>query len=302
MSERNTKLRNFLKRKSIANEKNTESFMLAPALIMLAIISIFPLLYMFYISLFDYSSSVTNPTFIGINNWLRIFRSTTFWNSWKTTGLIAGAGIILQMLLGLGAALLIYHLPKAQNLVLTLFMLPIFVAPIVAGLLGRFLLNSTYGLYAWILGLFGYNGELFATPTGAILGIIGIDVWEWTPLVTMIVLAGLQSLDLETLEAASIDGANYYQKLTKVMLPLCSRTILVALLIRVMDILRYVDTIKIITEGGPANATKTAGFHLMEVAFRFQNFGQAAVLGIIMIIIIIILAKLFIRLMGRGTM
>ena len=181
-------------------------------------------------------------------------------------------------------------------------MMPVFVAPIVAGLLGRFLLNSTYGFYAWILGFFGYTGEVFATPTGAVLGIIGIDVWEWTPLITMIVLAGLQSMDIETLEAASIDGATYWGRLRYVIFPLASRTILVALLVRMMDILRYVDTVKIITEGGPADATKIAGYHLMEVAFRFQNFGQAAVLGIIMIVVISVLGKLFIRLMGRGVM
>ncbi|MEG0768267.1 MAG: ABC transporter permease subunit, partial [Clostridia bacterium] len=108
--------------------------------------------------------------------------------------------------------------------------------------------------------------------------------------------------DIQTLEAAAIDGANYWQKLIGVIFPLCSRTMLVALLVRTMDILRYVDTIKIITEGGPADATKVAGYQLMEVAFRFQNFGQAAVLGIVMILVISVLGKLFIRLMGKGAM
>jgi multiple sugar transport system permease protein len=284
------------------DERMTERYMLAPALIVLAIISIFPLLYMFYISMFDFTLSVNNPTFVGLSNWVRVLKSSTFWSSWQRTGVIAGTGIVLQMLLGIGVALIIYQLPKGQNLVLTFFMLPVFVAPIVAGLLGRFLLNSTYGFYAWILGFFGYSGEVFATPTGAVIGIIAIDVWEWTPLITMIVLAGLQSMDTEALEAASIDGATYLGRLRYVVLPLASRTILVALLVRMMDILRYVDTVKIITEGGPADATKIAGYHLMEVAFRFQNFGQAAVLGIIMIVVISILGKLFIRLMGKGVM
>ncbi len=286
----------------IRNEQGTERLMLAPALLCLALISIFPLLYMFYISLYDFSMSVNNPTFVGLNNWVRVLKSSTFWGAWARTGQIAGIGLTIQMLLGVGAALLIYQLPKGQNVILTLFMLPVFVAPIVAGLLGRFLLNSTYGFYAWLMSFFGYTGELFASPAGAVIGIILIDVWEWTPLVTMIVLAGLQSMDVEVLEAASIDGASYRQRLRYVILPLASRTMLVALLVRAMDILRYVDTIKIITEGGPADATKVAGFHLMEVAFRFQNFGQAAVLGIIMVAVISVLGKLFIRLMGRGAL
>lgn len=285
------------------DERNTEKWMISPALIALAIISIFPLVYMLYISMFDYSMSVNNPTFVGLKNWIRVLKSSTFWACWKRTGYIAGIGIILQMILGIGTALLIYQLPRGENLVLTLFMLPVFVAPIVAGLLGRFLLNSTYGFYSWILRtVFRYSGEVFGSPTGAVIGIILIDVWEWTPLVTMIVLAGFQSMNLEVLEAAGMDGANYMQKLRYVIFPLASRTMLVALLVRSMDILRYVDTITIITEGGPADATRTAGYYLMQTAFRFQNFGQAAVMGIIMIVVITILGKLFIRLMGRDVM
>ena len=283
-------------------EHMTERFMLTPALLALALISIFPLLYMLYISLYDFTMSVNNPTFVGLQNWTRVLKSSTFWDSWSRTGKIAGIGIVIQVFLGIASALLIYQLPKGQNIILTLFMLPVFVAPIVAGLLGQFLLNSTYGFYAWLMSLMGFTGDVFAKSATAVMGIIAIDVWEWTPLVTMIVLAGLQSMDVEVLEAASIDGANYSQRLRFIILPLASRTILVALLVRTMDILRYVDTVKIITEGGPADATKVAGFHLMEVAFRFQNFGQAAVLGIIMIAVISVLGKLFIRLMGKGAL
>lgn len=292
-----------LGRQRLFEEKNTERLMITPAIIALAIISIFPLVYMIYISMYDFSMSVNHPTFVGLQNWIRVLKSSTFWACWKRTGYIAGIGIVLQMVIGVGTALLIYQLPKGQNLILTFFMLPVFVAPIVAGLLGRFLLNSTYGFYAWLLKVvFNYGGEVFANPTGAVIGIILIDVWEWTPLVTMIVLAGLQSMNVEVLEAATIDGADYIEKLRYVIFPLVSRTMLVALLVRSMDILRYVDTITIITEGGPADATRTAGYYLMQTAFRFQNFGQAAVMGILMIVVISVLGKLFIRLMGREIM
>ena len=280
----------------------TERLMLSPSIITLAAISLFPTLYLFYISFFDFTMSVNNPTFVGFSNWIRMLKSSTFWSSWGRTVYIAGIGILVQVLLGIGIALLIYSISKGQNLLLTLCMLPVFVAPIVAGLLGRFLLNSTYGLYSWILSFFGYKGEIFASTAGAVVGIIAIDVWEWTPLIMMIVYSGLQSMDVEVIEAATIDGTRYIQKLRYIILPLISPVIMVAFLIRLMDILRYVDTIKIITEGGPADATKTAGYHLMEVAFRFQNFGQAAVLGIIMIIIISLLSRLFIKFMGKGEM
>ena len=101
------------------------------------------------------------------------------------------------------------------------------------------------------------------------------------------------------IENATIDGANYIQKLRYVILPLCSKTIMIAILIRSMDVLRYVDKISIITKGGPADATKIAGWHLYEVAFRFQDFGKAAVLAILMLTVTIVLGKFFIRVLNR---
>jgi multiple sugar transport system permease protein len=273
----------------------TELYMLTPALIALAVISIFPLIYTIYLTFFNFTISIDDPNFVGFSNWVKIFKNPTFWLSWGRTVIFASTALFLELLFGVVNALIVYHLPRGAHLVLTLLMLPIFVAPIVSGLLGRFMLNSTYGVYAWLLSHVGYTQEIFGQPRAAMTALILIDVWEWTPLIFLIVFAGLQSLDMETMEAASVDGANFFQKLVYVVLPLVSRTILVALLVRAMDILRYVDTINIITQGGPADATKTAGYHLMEVAFRFQDFGKAAVLGLVMIVVITRLGRIFVK-------
>jgi multiple sugar transport system permease protein len=181
-----------------------------------------------------------------------------------------------------------------------LWMIPLFVAPVVVGLLGRFMLNSTYGLYAWLFRLIGVETEILGDVSTALPAIILMDVWEWSPLITIIVYAGLQSLQEEVLEAAEVDGAGYWRKLIHVVFPLISRTVVLALLIRMMDIFRFVDTIKIATEGGPADSTKIIGFHLMEVAFRFQDFGSAAALGLTMLFVTIILGQLFVRFMRKG--
>lgn len=270
--------------------------MFLPSLILLALISIFPLIYIIYLSFMDFSLSVDSPIFVGLNNWVRVFSDDVFWSSWGRTLLYSGGGLLTELLLGVGTALLIYQLPRGQNLVLTLWMLPLFVAPVVAGLLGRFLLNSTYGLYAWLLSLVHVNAELLGTVGTAMPAVIMIDVWEWTPLITIIVLAALQSMPQEALEAADIDGSTYGQKIRYVVFPMISQSVLVALLVRSMDIMRYVDVIKISTEGGPADSTKIIGYYLMEVAYRFQNFGMAAVIGITMLIVTIILGKVAVRL------
>jgi multiple sugar transport system permease protein len=278
----------------------TEHWMILPSIIILAIISIFPFLYLIYASFMDFMISSDQPTFNGITNWKKVLINDTFWASWGRTLIFAVVGLLLEVMIGVGIALAIYELPKGRNLVVTLWMIPIFVAPIVAGLLGRFLLNSTYGLYAWLLSLIGIDVQILGDVKTALAAVILMDVWEWTPLITMIVLAGLQSLPKEPLEAAQVDGANYMQRLIKVVFPLVSRTILVALLIRSMDILRFVDTIKITTEGGPADSTKVIGFYLMEVAFKFQDFGAAAALGLTMLFATIFLGKLFVNFMTKG--
>jgi multiple sugar transport system permease protein len=278
----------------------TEHWMILPSIIILAIISIFPFLYLIYASFMDFMISSDQPTFNGITNWKKVLINDTFWASWGRTLIFAVVGLLLEVMIGVGIALAIYELPKGRNLVVTLWMIPIFVAPIVAGLLGRFLLNSTYGLYAWLLSLVGVDVQILGDVKTALAAVILMDVWEWTPLITMIVLAGLQSLPKEPLEAAQVDGANYMQRLIKVVFPLVSRTILVALLIRSMDILRFVDTIKITTEGGPADSTKVIGFYLMEVAFKFQDFGAAAALGLTMLFATIFLGKQFVNFMTKG--
>jgi len=274
--------------------------MLTPALIALAIISIFPLFYLIYISFFDFSLSVDNPTLCGFNNWIRMLKNPVFWESWGRTLIFASSGLVLEVLLGVGIALLLYNIPIANNFFLTMLIIPVFVAPVVAGLLARFMLNSTYGLYSYVIQLLGNKTEIFGNTITAMAAVIVVDVWEWTPLIMLIVFAGLQSMDTQPMEAASIDGANYWQKIRYIIFPRLLPTIGIAALIRSMDILRYVDVIKILTAGGPANATKISGYHLIEVAFRFQDFGGAAVQGIIMIAITVFLGKVFIKLMGKG--
>jgi multiple sugar transport system permease protein len=282
--------------------KRVELAMLTPSILILAIISIFPLLFMIYMSFMNFSAGMDTPTFFGIGNWLRILQDDVFWSSWGRTIYYTLGALGSEMVLGILVALLIYNLPSVgRNLIITLWMLPIFVAPIVAGLLARFLFNSTYGLYAWLLQLLGVHKEILGDVSTAIFAVIFVDVWEWTPLVTMIVLAGLQSMPQEPLEAALLDGASYTQRMRYVVFPLISSPIIVALLIRSMDVLRFVDVIRISTAGGPANSTKIIGLHLLDVAFRFQNIGAAAALGLTMLLATIMLGKLFIRFMGRGS-
>ncbi|MEU8828510.1 sugar ABC transporter permease [Streptomyces sp. NPDC048636] len=235
----------------------------------------------------------------GADNWTRLFTDPDMAWAWaRTTGyfvLTVGGEMVLGTLL----AICLWRLRHGRNAALSLLLLPMFVAPVIVGLLGRFLTDSTFGLYSWLLGQVGYHGDLMGDKTTAFASVALMDIWEWTPLVTLIALAGLTSVPTSVLEAASLDGAGMPRTLRHIVLPAIAPVLLVALLIRSMDALRYFDIIWNTTGGGPADATKTASVRLYETAFRFFDFGYAAVTGLLMLAVTTVVARYFVRLLDR---
>jgi multiple sugar transport system permease protein len=168
------------------------------------------------------------------------------------------------------------------------------------GLLGRFLTDSTYGLYAWLLKTTGiYSGDILGSTKAAFVAVTLMDVWQWAPLIALIVLAGLASLPGQVIEAARVDGATYWQRLRHIVLPMVAGVIVVALLIRSMDAIRYFDIIYNTTNGGPADATKVIPIRLYETAFRFFDLGYAAAIGLSMLAVSILVANLFLKTLHR---
>jgi multiple sugar transport system permease protein len=278
--------------------------MLLPSLIALAALSLFPFVYLIWMSLCDVSLlGGIHLSFIGAANWQALLVDRQMWASWGTTLVYVGGTLIVEVVLGIAVALAITGLPVLQNTVLTLVLFPMFVAPVVVGLLGLYLTNSTYGLYAYVLHRFGFflNADILGQTSSALPAVMLMDIWEWTPLIVMIVAAGRSALPREPLEAASIDGASGWNRLRYIVLPMLRPTILVALLIRSMDAIRYYDIIWVTTAGGPADSTKVIAIRLYETAFRFFNLGYAAAVGLTMLVVTVILGKVFVRYMTRGT-
>ena len=280
-----------------------EARMLLPALLLLAAISLFPFFYIIYMS-FNEVSLIGGVDFewVGLQNWTEMFTDPNVRNSWITSGIYFVATVGLEMVLGIVIALVLHELVWGKNLILSMLLLPMFVAPVIVGLLGRFLVDSTYGLYAWFLENTGLiSWEILGSKTSALVAVVLMDVWEWTPLITLIVLAGLASMPQTVMEAAKVDGANYFQRLRHMVAPLISGVVLVALLIRSMDAIRYYDIISVTTNGGPADATKVIPIRLYETAFRFQELGYAAAIGLGMLAFSILVANLFMRILrGQG--
>ena len=237
---------------------------------------------------------------VGLDNWTRLFGDGAVWRSWVRSVVFFVLSVGLQMSLGIAIALAIYETRRGRNIITSLVLMPMFMAPVIVGLLGRFLTDSTYGLYAWALDGIGlYNGDILGSPTSAFLAVTLMDVWEWTPLIALIVLAGLTSMPKQVLEAAAIDGASYWSRLRDIVLPMIAGVIIVALLIRSMDAIRYFDIITNTTNGGPADATKIVPIRLYETAFRFFDLGYAAAIGLSMLAVTIVMANLFMRILKQ---
>jgi multiple sugar transport system permease protein len=278
-----------------------ESKMLSPALIVLALVSIFPFIYIIAMSL-SQVRLIGGISFdwVGLDNWTRLFSDEAVGASWLRSIVFFVMSVGLQMLLGIAFALAIYETRRGRNIITSLVLMPMFMAPVIVGLLGRFLTDSTYGLYAWALDEIGlYNGDILGSTTSAFLAVTLMDVWEWTPLIALIVLAGLSSMPRQVLEAAEMDGASYWSRLRDIVLPMLSGVIIVALLIRSMDAIRYFDIITNTTNGGPADATKIVPIRLYETAFRFFDLGYAAAIGLSMLAVTIVMANLFMRVLRQ---
>ncbi|MFD4253103.1 carbohydrate ABC transporter permease [Amycolatopsis thermoflava] len=274
--------------------------MMTPGMVLLALLSVIPLVTIIAMS-FSRVHLLGGVVFdnVGLTYWARLFGDLDLWVQWLRTIAFFVLTVGLEMVLGLGFALCLWKLVRARNLLLTLFLLPMFVAPVIVGLLGRFLTDSTFGLYTWLLGLVGYHGDILGGGTSAFLAVVAMDVWEWTPLITLVVLAGLTAVPQSIREAAALDGANGWQSFRHVLLPSISGVLLVALLIRSMDAIRYFDIISVTTNGGPADATKTVPIRLYETAFRFFDLGYAAVIGLVMLVVTILIARAFVRVLDR---
>ena len=278
-----------------------EIVILLPAVVILLLITIYPTVYMLYMSTMKYSTIPQIPSeFIGLGNWIAMLSDPSVWTSWVTTIIYFVVALALQISLGTAVAILIDRSPFFQDFFATAMLAPMFLAPVLVGLLWRFMLHDSYGVYAYVLrslGLLDRSISLFGNTLTALPTVILMDTWEWTPLIMMIVLSGLRALPTEIMEAAEVDGASFLQQLRYIILPLLRPVLIVALLIRSMDLLRYIDHIMVTTAGGPADATKIMAIRIYENAFRFFKLGYASTLAIVLLIVIIILGRFFINIL-----
>ena len=276
--------------------------LIAPTLIVLFLLTIFPLVFSVAISFQDFYLPRPNATkFVGLDNYGQVLVDSRFWVSLKQTMYFTVGAISIEFVIGLALALFFHEEFRGRSvkaIYLPMILIPMMVAPVVVGYMWRLLYQVQFGpLNFFLRGLFGVSSEWTANPTTALVSVIIADVWQWTPFVTLVLLAGIVSLPQELFEVADVDGATAWQKTRYIILPMLRRVIAIVLLIRVLDAFREFDKIFVLTQGGPGTSTETVTFYAYLTGFKYFRIGYASAMSILLLLvtvaICVAIAKVF---------
>lgn len=272
---------------------------LLPAIIMLAMFSIFPLLFNLINSFREFNpiSKAFEPA--GLTNWAKLFQDPRMWNALRITFVFTLAGLLIEFVLGFSVALLFDRDPWGVGVLQTLFILPMVTPPAIAGRMFQLLEHSEFGAISWILYSVGVltPAEPLLGGTGkyALIGVLIAEIWQWTPFFGLILLAGLKALPHEPLEAAQVDGATALQRFWHVKLPLMRSVIAVAVLFRLIDLYKTFDYVFILTGGGPGEATTTLSYYMYRY-YESIRWGYMSALGVFILFIVWVSAFLYTKL------
>src|SRR4051795_3734416 len=270
----------------------------APAVIFTFAMIAFPVVYTVLLG-FQSFSSTGKQSFVGIANYSKLLADNEFWHGlWVTIALYV-LSLVLQLVLGVWLALVLFHAKRLHGLVRSLFISPFMMPPVVAGMMWLVILDPSLGAANYILQSMGLPpSDWLASPSLVIPTIALVDTWQWTPYVALIVLGGLRSLPTSVYEAAQIDGASPFKTFQRITLPLLLPTIVTAAILRSVDLLRFFDIIYITTQGGPGNASNTLNIYGFRVGFEFFNIGYASALMLTLTAIVFGAVLAFNRLRG----
>lgn len=275
--------------------------MVYPAVFVLLLVIVAPLLYSFYISMHKYLLIFGLGNWIGVHNYIDAFTNPDFLVSMKNTFVLAFSVVSLEFLIALGLSLILNRDDiKFKKYYTIILMIPIMMPPIAVGLIWRLLLHPELGIVNYLIGLVGIPKlGWYADPNLAMITVICVDVWHETSLILIVLLAGLTSLDKTPYEAAKVDGASSFQTLFYITLPMLTPVIIVAILIRMIAAIKTYDLIYILTRGGPGFRTETMSFYIYKNAFRDMTMGEAAAQSFILLIIILLFSLILIKTMER---
>ncbi|WP_299940559.1 carbohydrate ABC transporter permease [uncultured Nitratireductor sp.] len=285
----------------------SKHFFLLPALLTLVAIIIFPLIFTVRVSFSSWDVYQAGLDYIGGRNYLRVFEDARFWESLLRLSAMSLITVTLQYALGFALALAVWKQLKGGRIFRVLFLVPMMTTPVVMSVIWRTMLHESLGPVNDILSVFGFGPvPWLSSAAGAFISVIIVEVWQWTPFMFLLMLAGLVSLPREPYLAAAIDGAGPWRTFWQVTFPLMAPISIGAIIIRLIEASKIMDTVYVLTSGGPGTATETPSYYIYIRGLRDFQVGYSAALSltylVLMIITLTIIAKLLMRsLVGKDA-
>ncbi len=270
---------------------------IAPLLALLILFTIYPLFYNVWLSFHEYAPFKRRLEYVGWSNWATLLEDARFWSSVSVTFVYFAIVLSVQLVLGMLIALLLDSDAPGYGVLRALLTLTLVVPPAITGMMFLLLQDPEFGVFTYVLeavGILDGQSPILATASTALIGVMVADVWQWTPFMVLIFLAGLRSLPPEPYEAAMLDGASALQTFLRITLPLMSKVIAVAVLIRGIDVFRMFDYVFVMTSGGPGTSTYVLSLYSWQQTFSFIKWGYGASISLVSLVIILVVANLFI--------
>ncbi len=274
--------------------------MVAPLVALFVGVVGFPLGYAAYLSVTDYKlTDRGTPAIVGADNFVATFGDGAFWNAFATTAVYVVIAVGLELAVGLAIALALQKQRWAKDLTRSMLLAPMFITPIAVGLTFRFLLNDQLGAIPAMLDTIGISYDFFG-PGKALFTLALIDVWQWTPFMVLLLLAGLESIPKEPLDAARVDGAGGLYVLRRITLPLLAPVLVVAILLRSLDAMKVFEYVFATTRGGPGTETETLQYFIYQTGIQFFRLGSASSMAFVVLVVVLAVIVFAFRRMDRA--
>lgn len=274
-------------------------FFIWPAVLVVLAVSIFPLIYSLTISFMSFRlMPPLPPRFVGLNNYAALLQLPRFWTVIGTTSLIAGLAVVLQYVIGFAIALALHARVAGERFFRVAFLLPMFLAPVAVALVARMMFNPTMGPLNQLMGQLGFPNLPFLTETHWALGcIIAVEVWQWTPFVTLLLLAGLKTLPDDVYEAASLENATPWQQFWSITFPMMLPISAAVVFIRLIESYKIIDTVFVMTGGGPGIGTETLTLFAYQEGFKKFNMGYTSALSFLFLMIVTVIGMVYLAIL-----
>ena len=271
---------------------------LFPAAALMTIFGIYPLIYAIGLSFFKKNAATRKMVLDFDHNWTKMLYDERVWNALFNTLVYTGLALAFQLVLGMLIALLLDSERKGYALLRALMTLPLVIPPAVTAMMFLLMLNGSFGVLSRgliAMGLLPVGFSILGNADTALAGVLLAEIWQWTPFMVLIMMAGLRSLPKEPFEAAAIDGATAFQVFFKLTLPMMSKVIAIAVLIRGIDLFRAFDYVKVMTDSGPGTATETLTSYAGRIYFGNADFPYASTIALMTLIIVIVVSSVFMK-------